>query len=514
MNLAALDYVVFGLFLLFVIGLSLWQSRRERVAEDYFLAGRGLSWWVIGLSLIASNISTEHFVGMAGQGYQQGVGMAIASYEWIAALSLILVAFFLLPRFLKAGLYTMPEFLEYRYNRWVRTLMSAIVLLFYVGITMATVLLLGAIPLEVIFGLPRSQGIWMIGVLAGAYTVYGGLKAVVWSDVVQAIALISGGIIVTVLSVQACGGWAEFKVLADGRLNAVLPADHPKYPWPAIFIGGMWIPNLYYWGLNQFITQRTLAAKSIREGQKGILFGASLKLIIPLIVVIPGIAAYVLYSDQIGGDMDSAYPVLIANLLPAGLSGLMLAALFGAVMSTLDSLLNSAATLLTMDFYKPFVRPKADARQLMKVGRWATFLLVLVACLWTPVLSSFKGGLYEFIQLYWGFVQPGIVAVFVLGIAWKRVSSSAAILGILINIPLYGFLLWRFPNIAFLHHMGICFLSIIALMSLWSLWKPAGEHKPIPSAEHADGPAHSDRPLIIWAGLIVLATIALYVYFS
>ena len=513
MTLSLLDYLVFGLFLVAVVGIGFWQSRKEANAEDYFLAGRGLSWWVIGLSLIASNISTEHFIGMAGQGYQEGIGMAIASYEWIAALALVLVAFFLLPRFLKAGLYTMPEFLEYRYNRSVRTLMSGITLVFYVGITMATVLLLGALPLEVIFGLPRQQGIWLIGILAGGYTVYGGLKAVVWTDVLQASALLIGGVLVSVLAIQETGGWAAFQTLAGDRLDAVLPADHPKYPWPAIFLGGMWIPNLYYWGLNQFITQRTLGAKSIREGQKGILLGASLKLLIPLIVVLPGIAAFALYADEIGTNMDAAYPTLLKNILPAGLAGLMLAALFGAVMSTLDSLLNSSATLFTMDLYKPFINPGADDRTLMRIGRWSTLAFVLVACLWTPVVGAFDGGLYEFIQLYWGFVQPGILAVFLLGLVWSRVPAVAALTGMLLNVPLYGLLLWQFPNIAFLHHMGICFVVIIGVMSAITALRPLRTPAVLPDHAHA-GQQHSGPWLKVWGMAIVLATAALYVYFS
>ncbi len=521
MVLQPLDYAAFGAFLALVVGISLWQSRKERGADDYFLAGRSLGWWVIGLSLIASNISTEHFVGMAGQGYAEGVGMAIASYEWIAALALVIVAFWLLPRFLKAGIYTMPEYLEVRYSRGVRTLMSAIVLLFYVTITMATVLLLGAKPLEVIFGLPTGQGIWLIGLLAGAYTVYGGLKAVVWSDVVQATALILGGILVTFLALREAGGWAAFAEAAGPRLDAVLPADHPKYPWPAIFLGGMWIPNLYYWGLNQFITQRALGARSLREGQKGILFGATLKLIIPLIVVLPGIAAFVLFGAEIGEDVDAAYPTLLRHVLPTGLTGIMLAALFGAVMSTLDSLLNASATLFTMDFYAPFVLDRGPAvstaerdRRLMRVGRWTTAVLVVVACVWTPVVGGFEGGLYEFIQKYWGFVQPGIVAAFLIGMLWRRVPAGAAAAAILVNPPVYGLLLWRLPEVAFLHHMGIAFLVSAAVLAGWTLVAP----RPSPEAGPGDPTAEAAEPvpagLRWWAAGIVLGVALLYLAFS
>lgn len=538
MELNPTDLAAFLGFIALVLGISLYQSRKERGAEDYFLAGRGLSWWVIGLSLIASNISTEHFVGMAGQGYQDGVGMAIASYEWIAALALIVVAFWLLPRFLKSGIYTMPQYLEIRYDRRVRTLMSGIVLLFYTTITMATVLLLGAKPLEVLFNLPSGQGIWLIGLLAGAYTVYGGLKAVVWSDVVQATALILGGILVTVLALREVGGWTAFTEMAGGRLDAVLPANDPKYPWPAVFLGGMWIPNLYYWGLNQFITQRTLGARNLREGQKGVLFGATLKLIMPLIIVLPGIAAFALYGEEIGGDVDAAYPTLLGHLLPAGLTGVMLAALFGAVMSTLDSLLNASATLFTMDFYKPFVLDRrtgqagtdgegmavakaAEDRQLMRVGRWATGVLVLVACVWAPVVGNFDGGLYEFLQVYWGFVQPGIVAAFFAGMLWKRVPAGAAIAAILINPPVYGGLLYALPEVAFLHHMGIAFLASLAVLIGWTLLAPRQKAvaqpdvaQPEPGQDHNEALPPVGWPLRLWGLGIAVGVFLLYWAFS
>ena len=526
MELSLLDYIAFIGFLLLVIGVSLWQSRKEEDTADYFLAGRGLAWWAIGLSLIASNISTEHFVGMAGQGFKEGIGMAIASYEWIAALALVIVAFFFLPRFLKAGIYTMPEYLEYRYSRPVRTLMSGLMLLFYVSITMSVVLHLGAKPLTTIFGLETNTGIWLIGLIAGAYTIYGGLKAVVWSDIIQAAALLLGGAVITVLALQEVGGWSVFTEQAGGRLDAVLPADHDTYPWYTIFIGGMWIPNLFYWGLNQFITQRTLGAKSIREGQRGVLFGATLKLIIPLIVVLPGIAAFILYADQIPllenpdgtmrPDVDAAFPILLKNLLPTGLTGLMLAALFGAVVSTLDSLLNSASTLFTLDFYKTYFKPEASAERLVLVGRITTGVLILFACLWAPVIGSLEsGGFYEFIQLYWGYVQPGILAVFLLGFAWKRVTSSAAIVGILTNIPVYWLLLREYPRAPFLNHMGISFLVVAVVMCVVSLL--GGEPEPMKLPENDS--AHTDPgpvplSLKLWAALIVLATAGLYIYFS
>jgi SSS family solute:Na+ symporter len=515
MEFSTIDIVAFVGFLLLVIGVSLWASRKEETSEDYFLAGRGLSWWVIGLSLIASNISTEHFIGMAGQGFSE-VGLAIASYEWIAAFTLILVALFLLPRFLRSGIYTIPEYLEYRYNRTARTLMSVFMLFFYVAVTMATVLFAGAKALHLLFGVQMGIGIWVIGLIAGLYTVYGGLKAVVWSDVVQGSTLMLGGMLVTYLGFEEMGGVDVFLETAKDRLHTVMPADHPDLPWVAVFFGGMWIPNIFYWGLNQFITQRTLAAKDLEEGQKGILFGASLKLLIPFIIVFPGIMAFELYGDEIlalgGGDMkksmDFAYPFLFQKLLPTGLLGIMLAALFGATMSTLDSLLNSAATIFTMDIYKPYVKPEGEAKHLVKVGRITTLVLMVFACLWAPILSTFDGGIYEFIQKFWGFVQPGLVAAFLFGILWKKVPSFAAIGGILLSFPVYGGLLYAFPDVAFLHHMGITFLAVSVFITISTLIKPLKVPVVMPVTREI-----STRPsklVIVWSVLVALATISLY----
>lgn len=510
MHFGTLDIVSFVLFIVLVVGVSLYASRKEETSEDYFLAGRGLTWWMIGISLIASNISTEHFVGMAGQGFMANIGMAIASYEWIAALALIIVALFLLPRFLKAGIYTIPEFLEYRYNKVPRLIMSAGLLFMYGGVTMATVLYAGALAMHTIFGLDMTYGVWLIGGIAGLYTVYGGLKAVVYSDVIQGAALLIGGIVVTILAMNAVGGWDSFIELSQGRLHTVLPASHPELPWTAVFVGGMWLPNIFYWGLNQFITQRTLAAKSLSEGQKGILFGATLKLIIPMIVVFPGIIAFELFGSQIT-NADLAYPTLIKNILPAGLAGIMFAALFGATMSTLDSLLNSAATIFTMDFYKPYINKNSSPKQLIAVGRITTLAFVIIACVCTRFVADFGEGLYKFIQIWWGCIQPGIVAAFFLGFFSNKISPLAATIGMLFNIPLYLFLLWQFPETAFLHHMFICFVYVSLVMILVSSFKPDTREIIFPENNSVD--MTPDPSVKIWSMLIVAATVVLYILF-
>lgn len=506
MDFSILDLATFIGFILLVIGVSLYAGRKEETSEDYFLAGRGLTWWMIGLSLIASNISTEHFVGMAGQGFMADIGLAIASYEWIAALALIIVALFLLPRFLRSGIYTIPEFLEYRYNKWPRLIMGFGLLFMYAGVTMATVLYAGAIAINTIFDVPIEIGVWVIGAIAGLYTVYGGLKAVVWSDVLQGTALLIGGVIVTVLAMDAVGGWEKFVQLSEGRLHTILPADHPELPWTAVLIGGMWLPNIFYWGLNQFITQRTLAAKSLAEGQKGVLFGASIKLIMPFIVVFPGIIAFELYADQIG-NADLAYPTLLKNLLPTGLVGVMFAALFGATMSTLDSLLNSAATIFTMDFYKPLNQDK-PSEHYIKVGRIATVVFVVLAGLSTRFVADFGEGLYKFIQIWWGCIQPGIVAAFLLGFVWKKTSWQAAVAGMLINVPLYLLLLDQYPHIAFLHHMAICFAVCIMVMLGVSAIKPETRDIVYPVNEEYD--MKPSKTVLVWSIAIFLCTVALY----
>ena len=503
-----LDIVAFAGFLAFVVGVSLYASRGKHDAADYFLAGRNLPWWLIGFSLIASNISTEHFVGMAGRGYD--LGLAIASYEWMAAVTLVLVGLFFLPRFLRAGIYTIPEFLEYRYDVRTRTLMAAYIMTAYVLVALATVLYSGALALESIFGLDVRAGIWLIGILAGGYTIYGGLKAVVWSDLIQGVALLLGGVLVTVLGFRAIGGVEPFLAAAEGKLHTVLPWNHPEMPWLAVFIGGLWIPNIFYWGLNQFITQRTLAARSLADAQRGIFLAGFIKLLIPFIIVFPGIMAAELFAEQVANP-DQAYPVMMRELLPAGLTGLMFAALFGAVMSSLDSMLNSAATIFSVDLYKRHLRPEASSRRLMTVGRVTTAALVLVGCLWAPLVAR-AGSVFEYIQMFWGFISPGIVAAFLFGLFVPRTPPLAALGGMLLGVPVYGLLLWRLPEVAFLHHMAITFIVICAFMAVVTRVRPLAEALTLPRSEAAVDltPAPGAR---FWAGGVIAGAVLLYVVF-
>ncbi|MDH5643030.1 MAG: solute:sodium symporter family transporter [Gemmatimonadota bacterium] len=507
-ELSLVDVVTFCLFIAFVIGVSLYASRKEDTGEDYFLAGRRLTWWLIGFSLIASNISTEHFVGMAGRGFD--IGLAIASYEWMAAVTLVIVAFFFLPHFLRSGIYTMPEYLEYRFDVKTRTLMATFMMLAYVFVALATVLYSGALALEAVFGIDTTLGIWLIGILAGLYTVYGGLKAVVWSDLIQGIALIVGGLLVTYLGFQAVGGVGAFMEHNQDKLHTVLPWNHPEMPWVAVFIGGLWIPNLFYWGLNQFITQRTLGARSLKDGQRGIVLAAAIKLLIPFIIVFPGIMAAQLYGDSIANP-DQAYPVMIREILPVGLTGIMFAALFGAVMSSLDSMLNSAATIFTVDIYQRHIKKGvAESRQLVKIGRIATGTLVLIGCLWAPVVAK-AGSVFEYIQMFWGFISPGIVASFFFGLFWKKTPAAAAFGGMLLGIPVYGALLWALPEIAFLHHMMITFLVLVVFMTIVTVARPMTVPPVMPQAPQID--LTSSRGSKFGGMAVVAATVVLYIIF-
>jgi len=511
MQLSWLDIVVFVVFVCFVVGTSLYKSRKKKeTSEDYFLAGRTLFWYLIGFSLIASNISTEQFVGMSGQAAGH-VGMAVASYEWIAAITLVFVAIFFLPKFLKSGIFTIPEFLEHRYNPIPRAIMAFYTVIIYVAVTIAAVLYSGGLTLHTIFGIDLTTAVWIIGIIAAFYTTYGGLRAVVWADLIQGSALIIGGALTMILGFIAVGGVSNFFQANADRLHMILPSDHIEIPWTALIVG-IWIPNFYYWGFNQYIMQRTLGAKSLRQGQRGVIFAASLKLLIPFIVIFPGIMALQLYKDQLS-TADQAYPLLIKNLIPSGLKGFMFAAIFGAIMSSLDSMLNSASTIFTMDLYKRHFKRDVSSKSLITVGRIMTVVFVLIGCLIAPQLGNPKfKGIFHYIQDFQGYISPGILAAFVFGIIFKRAPPSAAITALILNVPVYGILhLKYFDNIVFLNKMAITFGILILAMAIVTVFKPLREPKVLPSRGGIDmKPAAS----IVWLGLAVIAvTVALYIIF-
>ena len=666
-----IDVVIFFAFVIAVITVGVMMSRHEKDSEAYFLAGRGLTWWLIGFSLIAANISAEQFVGMSGQAAKDSIGLAVASYEWVAAITLILVAFLFLPKFLRSGIFTIPEYLEYRFTHSARTIMSLLMVVIFVGVNIATVVYLGAKTLDPFFeNLDIFWLSWVVGVGAAIYVVAGGLKACAWADLIQGSALIVGGAVILVLALMALdqpGQYEKideaavyaslgvdegaslgekFQVLKEQKMHMVLPSTSDFLPWTALLVG-IWIPNLYYWGLNQYIMQRTLGASSLSQGQKGVVFAAGLKLIIPFIVCVPGIIAFTLYGEAmkedamadddlngerleefhrlkanpaaakkafpfdgdfaalhpglaeeilgfnaqvagvaipeaaeladvqaravdhlvanhadfqektadeiealgitdvnggvvalacgthrpmwkqlvfrgeydvekqkelIGYDYDGAFPLLMRYLTPPGLRGFVLAALMGAVVSSLASMLNAASTIFTMDLFKEYVNKKASQKTLVWVGRSCVPVFVVIGCLIAPQLADpkFKGA-FAYIQEFQGYISPGVLTIFLFGLFVPRTPRVSGVVGLVLGPIVYGLLHLFFGDMAFLNRMAITVAVLVVVLAFLTLTRPLKE--PVKLPEQSKIAMDSSRGAMLWGIVVVLATVALYVYF-
>ena len=634
MELSGLDIGILVAFFVCVISVGLFKSRKEKTSEDYFLAGRDLKWWLIGFSLIAANISAEQFVGMSGQAAKGSIGLAVASYEWVAAITLVVVAFFFLPKFLKSGIFTIPEYLEYRFNHTSRLVMSLLMVIIYLGVTIPTVIYLGAKALNPLFrgelmGIPINITTlsWFVGILAGIYVAAGGLKACAWADLIQGSALIVGGAVIMVLAFMALDnpgrfegidvaavntslGLGEgasfgekFSALKESSMHMVLPRTSTFLPWTALLLG-IWIPNFYYWGLNQYIMQRTLGAHSLREGQRGIVFAAFLKLIIPFIVCIPGIIAFTLYSGKmqenamqqkslnkpvleafaktktspaeaemvipfdsdfahlqpqlaaevlrfnaavlgkaaplgedlsaineelldgvddshpdveirqelVGYDYDGAFPLLIRYLTPHGLRGFVLAALMGAVISSLASMLNAASTIFTMDIYREWFNKKAAQKVLVWVGRCCVPIGVFIGCMIAPLLANprFKGA-FAYIQEFQGFISPGVLTIFLFGLFVKRTPRYCGVLGLLLSPIIYGILFFGWSDMAFLNRMGITVGTIAVVLLLVTLIKPMKEQITLPEQTKIE--LNWSKGSVYFGLFVMLLTVVLYIIF-
>jgi solute:Na+ symporter, SSS family len=490
-QLHTLDYLVFLLYFVAVSGYGYWIYQRKKSSEtntkDFFLAEGALTWWAIGASLIASNISAEHFIGMSGSGF--AMGLAISSYEWMSAATLIIVAIFFVPMYLKNKIYTMPQFLSQRYNDTVATIMAVFWLLLYVFVNLTSILYLGAIAIEGVSGIPFIYA--MFGLAAFAiFITLGGMKVIGYTDIVQVVVLIFGGLVVTYLALNMVAerfggtgilrGLTELRVQADDHFHMIFAEGHKYYyelPGFAILFGGMWINNLNYWGCNQYIIQRVLGA-DMKTARNGILFAAFLKLLIPIISVLPGIAMYVLYKNgafqqemlNTEGILkpDHAYPTLM-NLLPAGIKGLSFAALTAAVVASLAGKCNSIATIFSLDIYKKFFNKNASETHTVKVGRWAVGISFALALSITPQLKQLDQA-YQFVQEYSNYLTPGAFALFFLGLFWKRTTSTAAIVAAAVSIPLV-IAFKKIPAVPmpFLNITLWCFLILVALMVVISL---------------------------------------------
>lgn len=527
-GLHSLDYFVFALYLAIICFYGYWIYRKKTnksdTASGFFLAEGSLTFWAIGASLIASNISAEHFIGMSGSGF--AIGLAISSYEWMAAAALIVVAVFFLPVYLKNKIYTMPQFLRQRYNPVVATTMAVFWLLLYIFVNLTSIIYLGALALEVTAGVNFTVAVVALALFAILITI-GGMKVIGYTDVIQVIVLIVGGLMTTYLALDlvakefgntsVLGAFATLKEQSDIHFHMVLKEDNPFYkdlPGLSVIIGAMWINNLAYWGCNQYIIQRTLGA-DLETARKGILFAAFLKLLVPLIVVIPGIAAFVLHQhgmfqkemvDAAGTiKPDHAYPVLL-NLLPMGLKGVAFAALTAAIVASLAGKANSISTIFTLDIYKLYINPNASEKHLIRVGRAAVWVSMLIAVLIAPQLRVLDQA-YQFIQEYSSFVTPGVFAIFFFGMFWKRATSNAALITALLTIPLSTLFKFWIPEVPFLNRMGIVFLVLAGVMIIVSLMAKQEKDAP-PKIEL---PTFSlSRAFIVGATVICGILVALY----
>ncbi len=543
-NFHTIDYIIFAAYGLLILSVGLWVSRtkkgEKKSAEDYFLAGKTLPFWAIGASLIAANISAEQFIGMAGSGF--AIGLAIASYEWMAAITLIIVAKFFLPVFIRQGLFTIPQFIEKRYNTNLKTILAVFWVALFIFVNLTSVLFLGAKALDTILGTGDGSMIlhFVIGLalFSAAYSIWGGLSAVAWTDVIQVVLLVVGGLITTLIALNhvtpdggILAGVDHMYDVAGEKFNMIISRDDPQYmnlPGIGVLIGGLWVANLYYWGFNQYIIQRALAAKSLKEAQKGLAFAAFLKLLLPVFVVVPGIIAYVMYMQPEGTaviegvqstftradgtiNYDISYPWLIRTFIPVGIKGLVVAALTAAIVSSLASMLNSTATIFTMDIYKPYISKRTDGSDLVPVGRITVMVALIIAALLAPALDSMPQ-MFQYIQEYTGVVSPGILAVFLMGLFYKKANSKAAIVGVIASIPVALMLKWLPVEMPFLDQMlYTCLITAVIIVGVSLVTATEDENpKSIPLPKES---FITPRKFNIAAYAIIIILVALYTVF-
>jgi len=596
-----IDIIVFVVFVATVIGVGLYKSKGEEThsehgASDYFLAGRGLTWWLIGFSLIAANISAEQFVGMSGQG--AGLyGLSVSSWEWIAAITLVVVAFALLPYFLRSGITTIPEFLEIRYNHWARLLMTLSMMLILIGVSLIGVIYAGALTLKELMlsydvNLSLAGCCWALGGMAALYVAVGGLKACAWADLIQGTALIIGGMVITYFALHALGATDVGNLVAATGASASLDqgagviekfnalndtamhmGSNPEMPWPILLLG-IWIPNFYYWGLNQYITQRILGSASLAEGQKGLVLAAFLKLVVPFVIVIPGIIAFNLFHNEMensAGDTlavyeqavanpaavqvfeldakwinanpekaaeiatynetvlarvgaesveevainpykyDSALGLLITRLIPqnVGILGFVIAALLGAIVSSLAAVLNAASTLLTMDVYQRYLDRNASQFKLVSMGRIFIGVFVVLGCVVAPMLVNNKS-IFEFIQKFQGFVSTGILAVFIYGLVNRTSGPWAGVIGLIANPILYGILTTVWPDVHFLYSMSYSLIGVLIVLTVYGV---ICKQPRVEFAHNTTMDLSTSKGALTWGLIACVATVALYVIF-
>ena len=520
MNFTPQDIAVFIGFFVVVVGLGILMSRRgsehHEDSSNFFLAGRGLTWPLIGISIVAANISTEQMVGMAGQA-AGSTGLAVSCWQLLGSVFIVLIAVTLLPKFLRAGIYTMPEYLEYRYNRTARGVMAALTVVIYVVVMLPAVLYSGGVTLRAISDMQLTTTVWIVGLIGAGYSIVGGLKAIAWADLVQGLALLAGGMLIFFLGLNELGGWRSFADANAEKLHMVLPASDRALPWTGV-VGGMWIVMIYYCGLNQFIVQRNLAAKSLEHGQLGMIFAGGLWLMVPFAIVMPGMMAQQLYGDLLTETTDAAFPTMVTQLVPPGLRGFVYAAIAGAVTSTLASLLNSASTIATMDVYRHMLHRQATQPNLVWLGRGLTATFVLAGCMIAPMLDDPRfGGVFQYIQNFQGYIWPGVVAAFLIPMVLPRVPEASGAVALVLGPVAYGFLQFTSKTPArpwghslhFLIQVLIAFLVVALVVLVWTALAPRTTPKELPVREEI---SLATAPVVYVMGAIVLLGVLFFFY--
>ena len=518
MNLSIIDIAIFAGYCLLILGIGLFVSRnkkgKRKDSSDYFLAGRGLAWWAIGASIISANISAEQFIGMSGSGY--AIGLAMATYEWIAALGLIIVAKWFLPIFLQKRIYTMPQFLEQRFDARVKTVMSIFWLAVFIFINLTSIMYLGALTIEKVMGIPLIYGVLFLAVFAAVYSIYGGLKAVALTDVVQVIFMVGGGLVTTFVAINVLGdgdglmkGFSNLYETSRDKFHLILDPSNPGYkdlPGLSVIIGGLWVANLYYWGCNQYIIQRALAAKSVNEAQKGMQFAGLLKLLLPLIVVVPGIAVYAMGVEL--GKSDEAYPWLLSHLIPTGIKGLAFAALVAAIVSSVATMMNSISTIFTMDIYKPHIDKRASEGKLVTVGRLSSFAALVVAIAIVPMLTTLDQA-FQYIQEFTGFISPGALAIFLTGFFYRKATANGALLAAIGTFVFSTAMKFAFPGLPWMDRMLIVFiLCVLTVFVTATVERKGVSDKAI---EITPGLFKTSRTFNIVSAVIMAILVVLYV---
>ena len=533
MKLVTIDWLILVLYFGFIFSIGFYFLRRQISPDQYFLAGRSSKWYTIGPSVFAANISSEHLIGLAGSG--AAMGLAVGAYEWMAVFCLFILGWLFVPYYFNSKIFTMPEFLERRFNSGCRWYLSIMSILAYIFTKISVALFAGSILLKVVLGWDPFTSVVVLVIAAGVYTALGGLSAIIWADLIQTIIIIIGAFLLTLIGLDKVGGFEGLRAALPGSFfDMTWPADHPQYPWTGTMIG-IFILGVWYWATDQYIVQKVLSAKNITQARSGINLTAILKILPVFIMVLPGLIARVLWSVEMQAAPDQAFPMLITRLLPVGFTGLILAALLAALISSLAATFNSCSTLITMDIYHK-LRPEASDRDLVKAGRLFTVVIVILGIIWIPIIRTMSNQLFQYLQAVQAYISPPITVVFFAGILWKRTTGTAAlstliaggvlgairfVMDILDKSGNYNWGIFDgFVHMAFLNYAIVAFLFCVVLIIIISYLTPKPHADKIASIT-LDRTSVQGREDPVWrwvnvaiSVVVAITVVSLWAYFS